>query len=81
MSNRKADRHRGLRDYKSGSEKESERQEKQKKHKELLSQTHKVTDFFSITQNTSKSPEVSPEWLENNIPTVEVSNDIQKFFF
>ena len=46
MSDRSIDRHKTPRSYKSGFDKAKEKKDKQKKDEELLSQTHKITNFF-----------------------------------
>ncbi|KAJ8665354.1 hypothetical protein QAD02_007016 [Eretmocerus hayati] len=46
MSDRAIDRHKVKRDYKPGNEKRREKDEKDKKAYELLTKTHRMTDFF-----------------------------------
>ncbi|KAJ8685437.1 hypothetical protein QAD02_021230 [Eretmocerus hayati] len=46
MGDRAIDRHKVKRDYKPGNEKRREKDEKDKKAYELLTKTHRMTDFF-----------------------------------
>lgn len=46
MSDRSIDRHKSKRVYKSGYNKIIEKKEKETKTEKLLSQTHRMTDFF-----------------------------------
>ena len=47
MDNRQSDRHKDQRNYQTGNEKRKKMKEKQKQQSELLSQTHRLTDFFT----------------------------------